>query len=1018
MLLHLPGLRFQMYILSFHPMHQRLLLLISFCYLLGLLKSTAQTTLFFKKITVAQGLNDGAIQAICRDKQGYMWFSTLGGLNRYDGTRFTFFDQITSDTGKVPFSICRSMVSDGAGRLFFGFENGLAQFNFNNKTIYMLPSLGDKWIYDMVVLNDTSLLLNTNAGWIRYNPSTADVYIFKEKSKHNLFRERTGSWCYKNGHLFLCKNDSIFSYNPLTENLVSIILPKAIILSRITHLSLDNKNNLWIVRAGSSSVLRYNLQHNNIDSFPGLLPKEDFGILNIFSPIKENSTWIATTANGLLQYLPEHNKFIRHVHNPLHPWTPNTNLLRAMYFDDDGTTWFGGDYGINYTNPGRTLFEIIPPFDTDITNRNRMIARLTAEDGEGNLWFGTLDGVVKYNPVSKVYKEYNNRPGKKNVIYYNSIRGLTADDDNHLWIATGRGINRLHFLTGKMDFFTEKDSVSQGFYFGTSTDNAGNIWFACRDGAGLYYYQKSDKKFYSIATHKYLRRFFGYGCRYIFQDSKNRYWIGFNGSGLAMYDPKNGQVETWSSISKKQGAIAGDYVVDIKQDKTGSIWVSTFNGLTSIHPETFIIKNYTTSNGLLSNTISSLGIDSLNRIWIGTARGLMLLDKERKFFTSFGEADGLPSAGFPEHVGYQAKNGDLIMPTINGFIRFNPLKFRPGKSKIPCYISQVLAGNDNTPVFIDSTQSIALPHFQNALTIQLTGINFENATQTWYAYKLEGFEKQWHYTQDPKIVYTNLSGGTYRLLYKSGTNAYHWDMPEKTLEIKIGTVFYKTTWFITLGILLLAGLLYWIYRLRLNQQQQVFTLQSKTQSLEKEKAQVMYENLKQHLNPHFLFNSLTSLSSLIKLNQDLAVDFLERMSKIYRYILKNRDSETVTLRDELIFVNNFIELQKTRFENTLLVNVQIDEEHFYKKIVPVTLQNLVENAIKHNTLSKNKPLKIDFFVENDYLVVRNNLQRKNFVETSNKTGLHSMRDLFRYLSSRPLIVEEDEDFFTVRIPLL
>jgi len=181
---------------------------------------------------------------------------------------------------------------------------------------------------------------------------------------------------------------------------------------------------------------------------------------------------------------------------------------------------------------------------------------------------------------------------------------------------------------------------------------------------------------------------------------------------------------------------------------------------------------------------------------------------------------------------------------------------------------------------------------------------------------------------------------------------------------------------------------------------------------------VMYENLKQHLNPHFLFNSLTSLSSLIRIDQQMAGDFLERMSKVYRYILKNRDNETVPLAEELIFVDLYIQLQKTRFAEGLEININIDEEFHHRKIAPVTLQNLVENAIKHNVADSESPLIIDLFIENDYLVVRNNLQRKNFVETSNKQGLANMKSLYRYLSARPMIITEVENYFTVKIPLI
>ena len=195
-------------------------------------------------------------------------------------------------------------------------------------------------------------------------------------------------------------------------------------------------------------------------------------------------------------------------------------------------------------------------------------------------------------------------------------------------------------------------------------------------------------------------------------------------------------------------------------------------------------------------------------------------------------------------------------------------------------------------------------------------------------------------------------------------------------------------------------------------------LQSRAQLLEKEKTLVMYESLKQQLNPHFLFNSLTSLSGLIETDQKMAGNFLEQMSKIYRYILKNRDSEVVTLREEINFVQVYINLQKTRFKDGLQVFIDINPEDAHRKIAPVTLQNLIENAIKHNIIDVESPLRIDIFTENDYLVVRNNLQKKNVVETSNKQGLINLESLYQYLSSKPLLIEEDEKLFTIKVPLI
>ncbi len=168
----------------------------------------------------------------------------------------------------------------------------------------------------------------------------------------------------------------------------------------------------------------------------------------------------------------------------------------------------------------------------------------------------------------------------------------------------------------------------------------------------------------------------------------------------------------------------------------------------------------------------------------------------------------------------------------------------------------------------------------------------------------------------------------------------------------------------------------------------------------------------------FLSNSLTSLRSLIRVDQKLATHFLDGLSKSYRYLLRSGDTELVPLADELNFVNTYIELQQTRFGNGLQVKVDVAAEDQHRMIAPVALQNLTENAIKHNTLSEEQPLCISIFTENEYVVLQNNLQRYRQVETSNKRGLAGLQSLYRYHTSLPIIIMEDDHHFTVKIPLL
>jgi hypothetical protein len=188
--------------------------------------------------------------------------------------------------------------------------------------------------------------------------------------------------------------------------------------------------------------------------------------------------------------------------------------------------------------------------------------------------------------------------------------------------------------------------------------------------------------------------------------------------------------------------------------------------------------------------------------------------------------------------------------------------------------------------------------------------------------------------------------------------------------------------------------------------------------LEKEKSQVQFDNLKNQLNPHFLFNALTSLNSLIFENQKLASEFVQQLSKVYRYVLQNKDKNFVLLSTELDFISHYVHLLETRFQKALTIRFQISEEAKENAIVPVTLQILIENAIKHNVVDPDKKLTIDIITVGDYLVVSNNLQVRKTVESSNKQGLENLKSLYKFLTDKPVLIEPTEDRFFVKVPLL
>jgi two-component system, LytTR family, sensor kinase len=237
---------------------------------------------------------------------------------------------------------------------------------------------------------------------------------------------------------------------------------------------------------------------------------------------------------------------------------------------------------------------------------------------------------------------------------------------------------------------------------------------------------------------------------------------------------------------------------------------------------------------------------------------------------------------------------------------------------------------------------------------------------------------------------------------------------EPIIPFKIDNLFRVTTYVLYVMFAILINLIFFSnYFFK-----QWVTSIKKAEMLEKEKTQVQFDNLKNQLNPHFLFNALTSLNSLIFDNPQLASDFLQNLSKVYRYVLQNKDKNLVTLDTELNFIENYIFLLKTRFEQAIEINLDVCSEDKEKGIVPVTLQILIENATKHNIINEQKPLKIDIRTDGEYLTVCNNLQPKKLMETSNKQGLENMKSLYGFYSEKPIVVTDENEEFVIKIPLI
>jgi sensor histidine kinase YesM len=183
-------------------------------------------------------------------------------------------------------------------------------------------------------------------------------------------------------------------------------------------------------------------------------------------------------------------------------------------------------------------------------------------------------------------------------------------------------------------------------------------------------------------------------------------------------------------------------------------------------------------------------------------------------------------------------------------------------------------------------------------------------------------------------------------------------------------------------------------------------------------ASAKFESLKNQIDPHFLFNSLNVLSSLIEENPDNAQRFTTSLSKIYRYVLEQKDKELVSIEEELAFAKTYMNLLKMRFENSLFFELPVTNLNPEAKVVPLSLQLLLENTVKHNVVSEQKPLHIRIYIEGDYLAIQNDYQKKEVLQERQGVGLQNIINRYGIITNRKVLIEQNEQTFTVKIPIL
>lgn len=988
----------------------------------------------FLHLNTENGLPDGTVRSVTEDKYGYIWLGTQYGLCRFNGYDQTIYFHHKGDSTSIAGNFIWSTYTDLAGDVWIGNDGFLSKYHYRTGDFdnYPCPFKGD--ITKIVEDKNGVFWLATSRGLMSFDLHSKRFTHFRDHENADI--RKVGSTRINDLYfdaqkrlIYLATSEGFKILDIDHNRLFPPFLqpendPYHIYKNVITAIAKDKDGFIWFSCGFNSVVVaKWNpiddvIQYYNDFSSKRLGWSEN-RILSMYAD-HDGRIWVGGFTSSLSLYLPEKDVFHHYRHDPLLKSSIAGTSIIHMYQDRSGMIWVGTEgYGMERFHLNTTVFTSIQPQADIQPSLLHDWGRAAMEDSKGNIWLGTAKGISVYNPSTSTFRNYFNSEQNPTLLSFNTIRSFAEDNNGHVWIGTGNWLNRFDSSNEKFRIYNRTDSLKSYFVWSLLVRSNGELYAG--GTGGLQKYESSTDHFVDVDVGTELGKNFRYNVRNLYEDADQGIWIGLYDRGLMYYHPEKNIVRLYQEDEKSANALCDNFVTSVTEDKKGTIWISTRDGLNSldVHNQTFHV--YTTADGLPSNKTSALRVDSTDRLWIATGNGLSVLDKERAYFRNYGISDGLPTNEFNDQTASTTHDGKLIYPTYRGFVMFNPNEILSKEAPVTkIYVSAFKLFNINYPLEqnLEEVKNIQLKATQNYFSIELTGLNYEDPGKVFYAYKLEPLNEEWIYTKERNITYANLPGHKYKFLYKSTIDPSDWNIPVHQLNIAIATVFYKTSWFILFMIILLSALIYRIYSFRLSQTRNVHKLQLQATMLERDKTEIQYQNLINQFNPHFLFNSLTSLNSLIYENKELASDFLEQLSAVYRYLLTNKDNQLVSLDAEINFVHHYISLLKTRFENKLMISIDIPQRLLQKKIVPITFQIMIENAIKHNTVDEGFPLFISFTADEKYLYVKNNVQKKAFVETSNRKGLKSLQSLYKYLSATPIVIHQSLANFEIWVPLL
>lgn len=773
----------------------------------------------FSHIGLEDGLSHSTVFAINQDHEGYLWFATYDGVNKYDGYDFTVYRHHAAGSGSIASNISRCIAVDDSGRVWIGTREGLSLYNrrqdcFSNYAYeYKGHAIG---VNSMAPLSDGRLVLGTEEGILLFD--AGKKRFFDDALPAAMHRLKNAVLMRLGEDLYIGADNGLYKYtrrDGTFEKLAS--MPAGV---HIHALLCQFFNRIWIAtegdglylydsKSGKLSNYRYETGGSNLNS----------NYVRSLALDQYDRLWVGTY-NGLNIYKESTGKFISIKSSAVQAGNLSHNSVRSIFKDSQGGMWLGTYWGgLNYYHSLCNRFQHIRhiPFLNSLSDN---VVSCIVEDKDGNLWIGTNDGGLNfYDNARKIYRNYLFESGSQEAPF-KDIKTVYVDErQDKVYVgAHAGGMMVLHRKTGRREYFNRQNSnLPSNNIYSIVSDGADGLWIASLEY--LLHFDIAKREFTRMDKDRKKKGAQPY-CRLLFRDAGNRLWAGGE-RGLSVY------TQTGTTL-----AAVTDYAIPpeldqsfincIHQSASGYIWIGTGNGLFGWKEKDGRFLHYTVADGLPSDVIYGLLEDVYGRLWISTNQGLCCFSPDNGKMRNFTLMDGLQSNQFNAGSYCRTRSGQMWFGGINGITAFspetlvdNPYAPRPVINKLLVFNKEV-SPNDETGILkerIEQTSRIVLPFSRNSFSLGFVVSNYIAGKHNTFAYKLDGYDKEWYLQGDTRPVsYANLPAGEYTFYIKAANNDGKWNEEPAVLHICVLPVWYRTWWALLLFALSFLLLVMLIFR--------------------------------------------------------------------------------------------------------------------------------------------------------------------------------------------------------------